>query len=303
MEGIPAALRRSVLLAGHAAACVLLTTFVLPPDTLCGQGTRQAVNEAHVVYDSARDRHQEAFAAWNRLELAVDSLIEEFERAQGAGDDELSDRLQAQLYERAGLKQRTRGQLRQLKEEWDSAGEVLKQRIDEHQLSLLEQWEETGQDPEDELLEEFLEVDRLRDEVVEEMGAPELLELPEMLNIRGLPEDTRADLERKATAYEDYAELLETLWLSRLNEQIDELTRQLQIEEAIRRNNLDIFGGRLPPVGQGGAASGGGGVGDPGPTLAQQIEDLEILRQTVIDRQRLALQRAEELRGRRGGTP
>ncbi len=269
--------------------------------------TRADVDSAHADYVAAYEAHQETRRVWEDVAGRWESLIEQQDQARERGDEATLNRLLTDIQGLVEEREDAEAETKRAEEDWYEAGMVLIQRIGAYQRQLSDQLLEADQSSQDELLREFDEMRDLRVQVDGQMGPREPLSLPEMPLIQALAEDTPVDLRRKAASFEDFAGRLDRLLLE-VEDELGRLRNDLQTENQMRAYGRDPFGLRIVPVGAGGAGAGGAAAdtteaGLARPTLSQQIESLEQLRENVIETRDQALAEARELRSRIGGTP
>ena len=303
------ALRRSRRPGG--LACGLLALLAAAPCLAGGvrlaaqEVTRADVDSTNAAYLTAYGAHQEARRLWEELAGRWESLIDQQDQARERGDESALNRLLADIQDLVVEREDAQAEARQAESLWYEAGIALVQRIGAYQRHLSDQLLQASQGSQDDLLREFDEMRELRNQVDGQMGPREPLTLPEMPIIQALAEDTPVDLRRKAASFEDFAGRLERLLLE-LDDELERLRNDLQTENQMRAYGRDPFGLRIVPVGTGGTGAGGGGADTTEvelarPTLSQQLEILEQLRENVIQTRDQALAQARELRSRTGG--
>ena len=268
---------------------------------------RDAVDSAHTAYLDVYEVYEDTKATWGEVTTRWESLIADLEQADRRDDEAARNRLRPLIQGMVGERGDARREFRKAEADWYDAGRTLIRRIGAYQLYLSNRLLEADEESQDSLLDEYDEMDALRDEVENQMGPQEPLTLPEMPDLEAMPENTPAELRRKAGRLEDHVAVLDRL-LDDLDSEIGRLEIDLQRENTMRRWERDPGGRRNLPTGVGGAGAGGTGadtteVDLDEPTLAQKIEELKQLKEEVTDNRDRFQERAEELRRRLGGTP
>ncbi|MDE2655528.1 MAG: hypothetical protein OXI71_17160 [Gemmatimonadota bacterium] len=308
MDRIPPAFeRRCGLAAGRSVLRCLVLAAVVPGVLEAQDVNREAVDSAHTAYLDVYKVYQDTRATWDDVTDRWESLIDSLEQADRRGDEAARNRLRPAIQGMVGERGEARREFRKAEADWYDAGRTLILRIGAYQLYLSNQLLGADEETQDALLDEYDEMDALRDEVEDQMGPQEPLTLPEMPHLEALPENTPAEVRRKAASLEDHVAVLDRL-LDDLDSEIGRLEVDLQSENIMRRWERDPGGRRNLPTGVGGAGAGGTGadtteVDLDEPTLAQQIEELKQLKEEVTDNRDRFQERAEELRRRLGGTP
>ncbi len=288
-----------------ALRCIIV--LAVTPCGIEGQNVvRDSVDSRRQVYTEAYDAYQETRSALDELTGRWQSLLDRLDEAQERGDEAAINRLRPDIQELADEIEKDGAALDGVEREWYEAGRALIQIIGDYQLDLSSRLQAADEASQVNLLQEFNEMQNLRDEVEGQMGPREPLRLPET-NIQDLPENTPVDLMRKAASYRDYARKLDGL-LPVLVEEIERLERDRQREDQMRAYDRDPLGNRILPVRVGGTGSGGAGadtteVDLTSRTLAQQIEAMRQLEEEVQRERDRFLAEAEELERRAGGSP
>lgn len=293
---------------GHAWIWVVAT--VIAPCALGAQASPGQVDQDWlVVYQGARQAYYTALAERNALRSSREELIDQRNLAIARRDNERADQLLAEYQQKAEELDRADAELRRLEEEWVEAGEVLIGWVDANREIVTQQLEgwPTGAEDDDrfrQLEARFDSLTSLRDSVDAEIPRVPL-EVPPMPNVQRRPGDGQAELRRKATIYEDYADVCQRR-IDKVGERMDELTRARDIEDAKAGfdRGLAAFGGRVP------VGLPGGGLERPTGdttvtdlrTLSQRIEDLEELQRDLEAARDEALVRASALLGGAGGS-
>lgn len=300
------ALSHGLLARRSALWCIVV--LALAPCALEAQNVaRAAVDSMHLDYLEAYRVYQETRLAWDEVTARWENLFDQLRRAEERGDEAAKSRLRPEIQGTAEERQGARNEFRKAEADWYDAGRALIQIVGSYRLVLSNRLLAADEETQDVLLDEYNEMNALRDEVGDQMGPQEPLTLPEMPNLEALPEDTPAEQRRKLASLEDHVEMLDRL-LADLDTEIERLEVDLQSENIMRAWERDAAGRRNLPTGVGGAGAGGTGadtteVDLDEPTLAQQIETLKQLENAVGDARDRFQELAEELRRLVGGSP
>ena len=286
--------------------CIVVVAFA--PCALEAQNdARAAVISTHDDYLEAYRVYQDARSTWDEVTARWEDLFNQLARANERGDEAAKSRLRPEMQGTAEERTAARNEFRRAEADWYAAGRALIQIVGTYQLVLSNRLLAADEETQDDLLDEYNEMNTLRAEVEDQMGPQEPLTLPAMPNLEALPENTPTERRRKLASFDDRVETLNRL-LEELNTEIERLDTDLQSENIMRAWERDAAGRRNLPTGVGGAGARGTGadtteVDLDEPTLAQQIETLKQLEGEVeVNRDRFQ-ELANELRQRLGGTP
>ncbi|MCY4573062.1 MAG: hypothetical protein OXF01_09695 [Gemmatimonadetes bacterium] len=265
------------------------------------------MDSTHADYLEAYRVYQDTRSTWDEVTARWENLFDQFARANERGDEAAKSRLRPEMQGTAEERTAARNEFRRAEADWYAAGRALIQIVGSYRLVLGNRLLAADEETQDALLDEYNEMNTLRDEVEDQMGPQEPLTLPAMPNLEALPENTPTERRRKLQSFENHLETLDRL-LDETRIEIDRLKTDLQSENIMRAWERDAAGRRNLPTGVGGAGAGGTGadtteVDLDEPTLAQQIETLEQLEEVVEDNLEHFRELADELRRRLGGTP
>lgn len=265
---------------------------------------QQEVEDRRVVYKAAKEQHEADEAELQRIRHDWDQLISQLAAADARGDDDEVQRLRGQLQERTGVKRSAENTWQASLEDWRERGDELMDALDDY-LNMLDEQIGASQVGTDDT------ANRLYNEYEAELRALELelaeveREPPEMHDVTIQDEDGPRDLRRKLNLVETRIRTFEKE-LAKLDREIEGLLRR-QARERRRNTSGDIFDDNTIPTGVRTNVTDDTQVTDTTAVtmvkpLQERIAEKQEFRNEVNDFLSRLKARAEEIRGRLGGT-